>query len=559
MFIEKITDNEKTLIDELRYVGLPDDDILESLSLDNFISCEDFLFFWEEAKTSNAVISSIFKNNLILKKRINVTLENESLTKMEDLRYNNSDFKKLKADILFTLGCYNDLSTPIAQNSADIFENTILEWFHCEFFSPTALLHNKYNGPLIKLNMPDGSIFQLRPGSKIMKTLNYFAKILNEEDMFERIRIRQSQIVNESKISANLCLSIHPLDYITASYNENNWESCMNWLDGDYRRGVIEMMNSRYVIVAYLESEHKKIQYYTKNDTLEWNSKRWREFIIVSSSGIFGIKGYPYWNKHIEKIALQWIRDLCAQEGLFYSQKVTSWTVNENINDTSVNSNFRPIMSCGPAMYNDFYEGNTYQVIVAKNINVSNLFLNYSGESECVICGNIIDDQEDTHALTCDACVKYPHCCYCDDVIKTEDDLWEINGRTYCEYCGSNRLKECDFCDSLLDLREESPDCGLQFVISDEKKPNSVLREEYFNSPVICTVCEYCAEDILTDGKDELFKNHETYIDRWHQYDIIPRQKIRKLNKLVKTMSSNYKINFNFFSEEEKDEMIKEV
>ena len=40
------------------------------------------------------------------------------------------------------------------------------------------------------------------------------------------------------------------------SDNNSGWESCMSWRNnGCYRRGTVEMMNSPYVIVAYLMLE----------------------------------------------------------------------------------------------------------------------------------------------------------------------------------------------------------------------------------------------------------------------------------------------------------------
>ena len=89
------------------------------------------------------------------------------------------------------------------------------------------------------------------------------------------------------------------------SDNNEDWESCMSWTQGgEYRVGTIEMMNSPYVIVAYLKSHHN----------LEWadnwNSKKWRELYICSNDFVRSITGYPYKDEKITKLVLEKIREL---------------------------------------------------------------------------------------------------------------------------------------------------------------------------------------------------------------------------------------------------------
>ena len=165
-----------------------------------------------------------------------------------------------------------------------------------------------------------------------------------------------SRVRNTAEINANLCLSIHPLDYMTASYNDNNWHSCMNWLQGEYRRGVIEMMNSKCVVVAYLESAHDKLTFYGA-DVHYWNSKKWREFFIVRPNYITGIKGYPYWNRNLEDTVLFWLKDL--YKDVFsgkYSNSISVWSYDNAVSDRNYNVSVNFDFDCGPAMYNDFYQ-----------------------------------------------------------------------------------------------------------------------------------------------------------------------------------------------------------
>ena len=93
------------------------------------------------------------------------------------------------------------------------------------------------------------------PGMKIMKAIERIAKAY-EIASFEKFRIYHSQIHNQKIFKGKLHLSIHPLEFMTLSDNSLGWSSCMSWEEeGSYRRGTIEMMNSPYVLIGYLEAK----------------------------------------------------------------------------------------------------------------------------------------------------------------------------------------------------------------------------------------------------------------------------------------------------------------
>lgn len=549
MFIEKITDNEKSLIDIFRHFGTCNTDGDEYNIQNEFVSCEDFLRFWETNKRE--MMSKVFKDKLILKKRITVSVENDELVANMRNLTTNYNFLKFKRCVFNMLVSYNNIEEYVDSTDQSIFSPSIRNHLDTHLFSPYSLIENKYDGKNLDFKMPDGSTFKLYKGSKIMKTLGRFAKILQKDEIFEEIRIHQSQVMNEAKISANLCLSIHPLDYFTASYNSNGWDSCMHWDHGDYRRGVIEMMNSPYVIVAYLESNHQVIDFWNTNET--WNSKKWREFIIVSKRGIFGIKGYPYWNPHIEKIALEWVRDLYVEQGFDYSNKVVTWKTGSSIVDQSVSSSVQMSMHCGPAMYNDFYSGNTYQAILAKNITGTYL-LDYSGESECVVCGEI--EEDNPHDLACSDCIQHIFCSCCGDEINYDDDIVYYEDQIFCRYCFDNRLPVCDACGETLMVDEDfSPKAGIQFYVNDKNAQDVFIRDS-FNTRISRTICSCCAEDVFVKGKEELFKSHDT-MTNW-RYDnpvrhIIHRQDIKDIDELY------YEEDLERFEEKVREAQVKKV
>lgn len=112
---------------------------------------------------------------------------------------------------------------------------------------------------------------------KALKQLNGILHFM-DDDEFEEFRICQSMCTNTTALEGKLCLSIHPLDYMTMSDNACDWSSCMSWQeDGCYRMGTVEMMNSPCVIVAYLESSHP--MYFSREAT--WNSKNGAPSILL--------------------------------------------------------------------------------------------------------------------------------------------------------------------------------------------------------------------------------------------------------------------------------------
>ena len=98
-------------------------------------------------------------------------------------------------------------------------------------------------------------------------------------DLFEKFRIKHSMVLNDKVLKGNLCISIHPMDFITMSDNNSKWSSCMSWKEeGCYRVGTIEMMNSNNVVCCYLESTEP----YIFNDNYTWNNKKWRQLCYVT-------------------------------------------------------------------------------------------------------------------------------------------------------------------------------------------------------------------------------------------------------------------------------------
>ena len=529
MLYEKLTADDIDAIDAMRAIGSED---YEHATTHAWVDTKTFLRYWEAAK--GEYLYKIFGDKLILNKPIEVAIaDTELYERMSVLIYSGS-VEQLIMNIIDMLDKYQNIYQYCSLSSySNIYRNIR---FNCG--STDAFIANRYEGETMELKMPDGSTFKLAHGAKLMKALGKLAKFAKQTELFEEIRLKQSRIMNEARLKTKLCLSIHPLDYMTASYNANNWHSCMHWEDGEYRRGVIEMMNSPFVVVAYTASAHETLDLWSssKRENKEWNSKKWREFFIVDPrSGIFAIKGYPYWNREIEDIALKWLAELCTpifNDELFTT--ITHWETDKIITLPDGNRFRYMSMTCGPAMYNDFYSDNEYHAIfsrqITKNLDRDAFSIHYSGKSECICCGatNYEEDFDADSDLLCNNCVPHENCAICGDRLYDDDYGIQMNGYWYCLSCYDN-LPVCDICGTPFDNSNDS-EAGITFVVCDdeEKTDNSnVITDQYDHIERRC-VCRDCAKDVFVDGTDELARPHTFHkSSMWNYYEQIPYRRIK--------------------------------
>lgn len=371
------------------------------------VSARDLLKVWKEAKAP--FLLPLLDNNLILTKQVSIekdiTIIKEELA--EELDYHNFP----SAYYLYL----NKLDLP----------NELDQILRFNLITANQLATNRYEGPEVILTRDDKK-FKFSSGAKLLKVLS---KILDFYDfpedtkrLYEDYRIKHSQILNEKNIKGELCLSIHPLDYITMSMNECGWRSCMAWDDeGEYRRGTVEMMNSDCVVVAYLKS--------SVNMSNGWNSKRWRELFIVNRDLILGIKGYPFWSSSLELEVLKWLKELSPAT---YDDKLYTLEDGRYVIDTDLE-----IFPETEAMYNDIYaKHNLY--LAPWLLDEDQYTINYSGASQCLACGSCDKWFDSESYLACEDCYEVYHCYNCGDPFEDKDCLYEVNGNLYCEYCFDN-------------------------------------------------------------------------------------------------------------------------
>jgi hypothetical protein len=423
-----------------------------------------FLRFWNEAKEP---FFRMFGEQFIIKKDIYFEKPCEELEEeMDDAMHYNDSFVSEFRDVFSRRVCE---LYPFGHDDS---------YRLCLFVNDMhTLVKNQYDGPAILIPgemTKNGKPMQVNSGCKVVKMVGKIADALGisvnrtvcdkcgssvlgdrcsnpdcdgkpkVEDGYEQFRRAHSLVLNQKKIKGRLCLSLHPLDYLTMSDNDCGWTSCMSWMEeyGDYRLGTIEMMNSPCVVIAYVEAS---------DDMMvcgrPWNNKRWRQLYIVTPELILGNKQYPYSSDMLQGTAIKWLRDLCtsaigwgpyAEEACQIHNK--AWNT---INGTTpvkfdLYTNY---------MYNDIYDSKL--AYVGCNWEYDQYYdLNISGVAVCTGCGDEIPyDTIDANRVQCRACDGSWKCDCCGDWHSEYDSSYSVGDYIYCDWCYHNELDTCECCE----------------------------------------------------------------------------------------------------------------
>ena len=425
MMYNKLTDKDKKAIEA--YVKKHNGSGKITTSLENLLR------FWDSNKS--LYLSQLFGDELIISKKITFT------------KSPNEIMLEMKKDEFF----YNfkDKIINFVENDDTISHNT--RWRMYDTLAFNALAEgkvSKYSDFVFPLK--NGKTFKVNPNMKVMKVFEKMVENYGvDKEEFEKFRIRHSQFLNQKSLKGELCLSIHPLDYMTMSDNANGWASCMNWRNnGCYRRGTVGMMNSPTVIVAYLKAEEDMMLV----DDYKWNNKKWRCLFVASNTFITSVKGYPYDNPELNTIVIEWLKELSVKV-----DPNSQWSANRTyggIFDEMVegkNISFNIYIDDDNAMYNDF---DTVDSIVSFNLDREEWKIerrvehNYSGPEVCMTCGEYVTKESFDYAtdtegyLSCLDCLEMGYCSCCEGHYP-EDELIEFKGEKICQGCFEDYTRKC--------------------------------------------------------------------------------------------------------------------
>ena len=375
----------------------------------------------------------------------------------------------------------------------------------------TTLATNIYEGGRIDVPTPDGKTIVFERGCKPMRILGKLAKAYDMKT-FEDFRIWHSQKLNQKALNGTLCLSIHPLDFMTMSDNECDWTSCMSWQEeGCYRSGTVECMNSPLVLVAYLKSENGDMHIPGGS----WNNKKWRSLFIVHDKVITNVKGYPYRSDDLNTIVLNWLLELIPNSER-YGQIVKYDYVGPGITLFGAPENTDPQYNLdfvtGGHMYNDFGCDTQMGLFVHDEIPAYSgkgygysgvLIIDYSGEAVCMHCGAVNDMPDDETELVCVDC-SYEATCECCECHVSRDDYFIVDGRTLCYEC----YHEHTMLDPITDERHYEYDMSKLYLVPEDSKVDEFTGDYHWDDLAYISVEEY------TLGVTDLSASYPAYFVR---------------------------------------------
>lgn len=283
-------------------------------------------------------------------------------------------------------------------------------------------------------------------GMKISRALKFFTE---DKALLDEIQTDMSKIIQDTKFTGTMVMSVHPLDFLSSSENNHSWRSC-HALDGEYRAGNLSFMADKHTFVCYVKSEKDSI---LPHFPFAWNSKKWRVLMhATEDTKVFmASKQYPFENKDLLNVLFDelisktyqddWNADWLKPPIILVETMVEDSLGSMHFNDCLFSSSYRPVIRYSI----DLQQENLHEELLEKKM--------YFGDGvECLKCGNNMISLSET--MLCSDCGDYGHCDCCGEGLAPED-IYELNGECLCERCFDSNSSYCDSCDTTIDTREK--------------------------------------------------------------------------------------------------------
>lgn len=299
----------------------------------------------------------------------------------------------------------------------------------------------------------------------------------------ESLRNHLSMLIQEKKVHGDICMSVHPLDFLSLSESAHNWRSCHS-LDGEYRGGNLSYMCDDNSFIVYMRAAEDTVLPRFPED-VPWNSKKWRMLIFWDEPhGCFwASRQYPFSTPVGMEYARQGIfKYLLTTYGEYYKKYIKWWSdayngtmeINGRVRAFSrtmwlyneINPVLAPLNNYitndeNAVNYNDLLNGSSFRTSILKYKGKSILELGDVGKrfvigapAICCSCGkNIVSHSE---SMVCDECLlksdredidDIGYCWSCGKRIFLDDNYFNSGYGHFCAKCYSDyEFVQCEIC-----------------------------------------------------------------------------------------------------------------
>lgn len=328
----------------------------------------------------------------------------------------------------------------------------------------------------------DSDAFKIPKGMKLVKAFKYFE---SDPETLSKLQSAASMLIQENCVTGKLCLSVHPLDYLSASENNHHWRSC-HALDGDYRSGNLSYMVDNSTIICYIKTKDDEI---LPNfpDSVPWNSKKWRVWLYFSDDWkvMFAGRQYPFSSMEgmnfvkdnfLPKCGMgQWEKTWIQAQFSAVTNRLNQEPLRTRYPYIILGGYIRPIHQvvinkAGSLQFNDLLSSSSYEPMYVHSIASSEVFyptgfsarpdttVYVGGGVKCLRCGQ--QEIELNGSMMCTPCeLIYGDCvddsieiCACcgERYLYDEGVYVQSLDAIICPECADNCCTRCDMCGDLI-------------------------------------------------------------------------------------------------------------
>ena len=311
-------------------------------------------------------------------------------------------------------------------------------------------------------------------GTKLIKAFKFFTKDIK---LLNDVQSAASMIIQENKIEGKLCISVHPLDYLSSSETTYNWRSCHS-LDGEYRAGNLSYMMDKSTLICYLKGDDELHYLPSFPGGVPWNSKKWRVLLFMSNDWnmMFAGRQYPFSSRTGIDYVLHtllpqagllrgdwsnWSNEKMAnyerKDGLYISYpspyiplKEGLISMSDLITDAEHSRHYNDLLysSCYDPEYSVKIDNWAWGRDVIPNVDTTRFVIGHN--TPCVVCGNspIVED-----SMLCYDCYNrydigesQTYCDCCGSRISYDDPYTMVDDEIVCETCYDRYVLTCERC-----------------------------------------------------------------------------------------------------------------